>query len=269
MNCEQVSEHLLQRIQGQLAEPTLVELQEHLGICRTCRYEAEEIQAMWALLGQLGEERSNEKVRARFYAMLDSYQQEAERRKQRVGLLEWIESWWPRRPAIQAGLALATLVLGVLFGWQLGGGSRGGAELQSLRNEVQTMTQAVTLSLLQHQSASERLRAVSLSQASRQDAEIARALLHAVNHDSNVNVRLAAVDVLAEMVQRTDVRQGLIEALPRQTSPTMQVALADVLAAVNGPRSEAVIREVLEREELLDVVREHLEEVLSQGGQQI
>ena len=59
------------------------------------------------------------------------------------------------------------------------------------------MRQMVALSLMQEQSASERLRGVSWAMPRAvDDTEVLSALLTTVNQDPNVNVRLAAVDAL-------------------------------------------------------------------------
>ena len=84
------------------------------------------------------------------------------------------------------------------------------------------MRQLVALSLMQQQSASERLRGVSWAyQAEPSDREILEALVAAVNHDANVNVRLAAVDALAQVLRRVRrPRQAVVEALPKQSTPS-------------------------------------------------
>ena len=74
--------------------------------------------------------------------------------------------------------------------------------MQALRSEMLAMNRMVTLSLLQHQSASQRLRAVSLSHRGTPDTEVVGALLDVINQDDSVNVRLAALDVLAGMLPR-------------------------------------------------------------------
>ncbi len=76
------------------------------------------------------------------------------------------------------------------------------------------MRQLVTLSLLQQQSASERLRGVDYAyRVDQSDTQVLAALLHAVNHDPNVNVRLAAVDALRKFAGSPAVRGTLDQSL--------------------------------------------------------
>ena len=268
MNCKRASEYLMHHLQADPGESRHPELLEHLEGCASCRREAEELGEMWGLLGKLEPSTGDEAMRSRFYAMLATHAT-GEPARRSAGLFDWLEGWWPHRPLQQAVLTAGVLVLGLLLGSRVGSGSSRPDELRELRAEVQTMTQAVALTLLQHESASERLRAVGLSEELRRDGEIARALVDTVNNDSNINVRLAALDVLAEMVSRPEVRAGLVDSMPRQDSAMMQVALADVLAAMNGPASSSAIRKALDRPEMLAPVRRHLEQKLSKREDRI
>jgi hypothetical protein len=269
MNCEQVRDELLDLLDGQPDETTSAALREHLEGCAGCRREADEAKETWSLLGRLEENRSSEAMRSRFYEMLESHRSQTGARSPRVGLTEWLESWWPRRPALQAGIALAMLVAGLWLGPRVGLGPGEPAELQELRDEMRSMSRTVTLSLLEHPSASERLRAVSLSQRADQNTDLIQAMIDVINTDPSVNVRLAALDLLSRMMQRTDVRSGLLEAFPRQEEPTMQVALAEVLMAMNGPRSRETIQKTIEGGELPDPIRDYLKKILSEGGKEL
>jgi HEAT repeat protein len=118
-------------------------------------------------------------------------------------------------------------------------------ELAQLKGQVENLRQLVALSLLQEQSASARLRGVTYSyQISQPDQQVRQALLHAVNHDSNVNVRLSAVDALAKFTSDPEVRRALADSLPVQDSPLVQVALIDLLGQLNDPQAKAAIRKL-------------------------
>jgi len=264
MNCERIGEHVADRLQGTLDERTSLELERHLAGCPACREEIAGLDRMWSLLGEVGEERAGEEMRSRFYAMLAGEEARARGTKSWFG---WIEGIWPANPLPQGAMLLATLILGLLLGMRMDGDES--SEVRRLREDVQSMSQVVSRSLLQHPSASERLRAVSLSRQVRRDAEVTRALLDTINKDSNVNVRLAALDVLSAMLNRPEVRNGLLEAMPQQNSPMMQVAMADVLSVMDGPQSRSVIEKTLERPEMLEPVREHLRQALLSGGSKI
>lgn len=93
------------------------------------------------------------------------------------------------------------------------------------------MRQLVALSLLQQQSASDRLRGVTYSyRVESSDTEVLSALLRTVNNDPNVNVRLSAVDALRQFAASPVARRGMGLALGKQDSPLVQVALLSALS---------------------------------------
>ena len=93
------------------------------------------------------------------------------------------------------------------------------------------MRQMVALSLMQQQSASERLRGVSWAyRVESSDTEVLAALLTTVNQDPNVNVRLAAVDALHAFGSSAVMRSAIVQAIPKQTTPLVQMVLIDLLA---------------------------------------
>ena len=142
--------------------------------------------------------------------------------------------WWP---AWQAAFSAAVLLLGVLLGAGVTSRQAANEEIAELRADVETMSRVVTVSLLQHQSAAERLRAVSWSRRAGSDDQVLAALLDSARSDPNVNVRLAAVDSLARYVDQSAVRSGLMETLEVETSPLVQLAVLEAVAGDEGLRS--------------------------------
>jgi HEAT repeat protein len=118
------------------------------------------------------------------------------------------------------------------------------------------MRQLIALSLMQQQSASERLRGVSWAyRAEPSDKEVLSALVSAVNNDPNVNVRLAAVDALHAFAASPVTRQAVVEALPRQTTPTVQVALIDLLVDFKAQDAVSALREFADQDKVNGTVR--------------
>ena len=116
----------------------------------------------------------------------------------RGGIFHWGWQGW--------AWSAALLVAGLGAGQWLGGRQHSRADLVALQDEVDHMRQLVTLSLLEQQSASERLRGVDYAyRVDQSDTQVLVALLHAVNHDPNVNVRLAAVDALRKFAANPSV----------------------------------------------------------------
>src|SRR5260370_32118610 len=90
-------------------------------------------------------------------------------------------------------------------------------QVAQLRNEVNSMKQLVTLSLLQQQNASDRLRGVTWSyRVEQSDSEVLGALLTTINHDPTVNVRLAAVDAIKTFADSPLARKCLVASPSQQ-----------------------------------------------------
>ena len=125
----------------------------------------------------------------------------------------------------------------------------------------------VALSLLQQQSASDRLKGVSTSsQLERPGSEVVSALLDTLKHDPNVNVRLASVDALRRFSGRDAVREGVVEALPRQESPLVQIAMVDFILEAAGPDVKSVLQQLADDMMLNQAVRARAERGLRQVG---
>lgn len=243
MKCEDYRAQLPEYWEGALEENERVGLEMHLASCTGCRAEADSLGRIWHGLARIPLAKPSPDLRRRFYDRLDAYQQglletPAPLASAGPGLFERLRSWWTMRPAFQIGAAVALLAIGFFTGYRVDD-KRDNLQLSNLRSEVNNMRQLVTLSLLQQQNASERLKGVNWAyRVEQSDTEVLSALLYTVNHDTNVNVRLAAVDALRTFAESPVARKGLVQAIGKQDSPTVQVALIDTLTELRD--TEAV-----------------------------
>lgn len=269
MKCDDIRNQLPDYWTGALDEISKAEMQTHFASCPACRAEAETLSAIWKKLGAIPEERPGRALRARFETTLKAYvqglRQAARGPSTREKLDKWLGGWWPREPVFQFGFAVAFLAVGLLVGYSLTENSRGGGEVAQLREEVRHTRQLVALSLLQEQSASERLKGVDWSNRIAQpDSQVLSALLHTVNYDQNVNVRLAALDALHPSAANTTVRRGLVESLERQTSPMVQIAMLDLLVEIRDKEAGDAVKDLMQEAGLNPEVRERAEWALRQ-----
>lgn len=255
MTCEEARIRMAEEI-GRGASP---ELDAHLSACPACASEAASVRNVWHRLGDIPDPEPRPYLATRFYAALDAYQMAQQERQARSGLL----SWWPSRPVWQMAFSMACLVVGV-FGGVLFMQRHDSGDMTELRKEMAGMRQLVTLSLLQQQSATDRLRGVTYSyRAEPDDTEVLSALLQAVDTDPNVNVRLSAIDALRQF--KTPVaRRGLIESLGKQESPMVQVAIIDALAELKERKAAPAMRALLTEPEVDVNVRKRVESVLNE-----
>ncbi|MGZ4887833.1 MAG: zf-HC2 domain-containing protein [Candidatus Angelobacter sp.] len=235
MNCEEIGELLPDYLQGRLSPDRAGEVEKHLVECAACGEEA----ALWKKLALLPEEQPSSALVSRFKAMLESYQEgrwektslAAEKIKAPVPML-WGLGNWRQLPA--AGIVWACLFLacGYFIGKHADRGTDAAAQAQlnEMRQELGATRQMVALSMLQQQSASQRLEGVSWStRLPEPDPKVMSALLHTVRFDNSVDVRLAALDALGRYADRPEVRRELVDVLQTSQSPMVQVALIDLL----------------------------------------
>ncbi len=176
---------------------------------------------------------------------------------------------WPKQPVFQMEGAAAMLVIGLGIGYELRPGGVGPespnarAEVKQLSDEVSSMRQMVALSLLQQQSAGERLRGVSYAyQAPSTDTQVLTALLATVNNDESLNVRLSAVDALRAFGASPVVREAVIQSIRKQQNPLVQVALIDLLVDLKEKEAAPELAAISKDEKIDKGVREHAEQAI-------
>jgi HEAT repeats/Putative zinc-finger len=279
MNCERVKELFADYLVGCLDETARAEVDSHLTACASCREESRSLQAIWTKLALLPKEAPSAALDARFHALLEAYRQgmkQAERdASKRVTLRDWLARMWPREPALQLAVAVVLFAAGLLLGPSLTKHRQNHATdyginnraLAQLRDEVASMKQLVTLSLLQQQSASDRLRGVEWSyRLAQPDEQVLSALLRALDSDPNVNVRLAAVDALHQFGTDDTVRKGLLHSLAEQRSPLVQFELINLMVELKEKGSVPMLKELSQRQDLDPTVRERAEWGLQKLG---
>src|SRR4029077_5914779 len=235
MNCEAIGELLPDYLQGRLNSELASEVEKHLAGCQACGEEA----ALWKNLALLPEEQPSPALQTRFKAMLESYEEgrwektslAAEQRKAPPAML-WGLGNWKQIPFAGVVWACLFLVCGFLIGRQSDRGANLEVQKQlgALQGELAATRRTVALSMLQQQSASQRLEGVSWSARLQQpDPKVMDALLHTLRFDNSVDVRLASLDALSRYAGRPEVRRELVDSLQDKQSPLVQIALIDLL----------------------------------------
>ena len=229
-------------LQGTLSRGDAELIETHLSVCAKCG----EMAALAKRLANLDKEMPSPALSVRFQAMLDAYE-EGRGEKSRAGAEKVRRSvfgaGWLKFP-IAVAASLLLVAAGFFGGHYLntGDAAHSHEEITAMRTELTNMRQLVVLSMLQQESASERLQGVSWSTREAQaDPRILSALVHTLRYDSSVDVRLAALDALGRYGSHPQVRQGLAEALGEKQSPLVQVELIDLLVQM---RDRSVVDEL-------------------------
>lgn len=194
------------------------------------------------------------KMDDRFYQMLER----KKRRATSFSILKNLFSWPGSLPG--PAIATATLIIGFMIGFLL--------RPRENKNEVETLSQQVTvlqemvmLSLLEKESATERLKAVGLAQEMDEASnKVTKALLKTLNEDENINIRLAALEALKPYATKSQVREELIYSIARQRSPLVQVALAELMAALQEKSSVNELQKIMKDKNTPEDVRKKIRE---------
>jgi uncharacterized protein (UPF0147 family) len=158
-------------------------------------------------------------------------------------------------------LAAVTLLIGLAVGYLFNSPAQKEEQIVELRNEIGDLKEMMMLSLLEKESATDRLRAVSLTQdMSQASNKVTEALLQTLNNDENVNVRLAALDALRPYSKNDKVREALIRSISLQKSPLVQIALAELMVALQEKGAVKELKKILEDKEMPSDIRKKIQE---------
>jgi hypothetical protein len=169
----------------------------------------------------------------------------------------WFSSnaWFPK-----FSIGVSLIIVGVAGGMLVQKNS-GGHEVVKLTHEVAELKEVVMLSMLEKESATDRLKAVSLSsEMEGQSKRVTLALFKTLNSDPSVNVRLAALDALQIYAKSPAVREELVRSIAQQDSPLVQVALADLMAALQEKSSVTELKKLLKQRSTPKEVKKRIEE---------
>lgn len=157
---------------------------------------------------------------------------------------------WPQL-APKFALAAVMLVIGVSIGYLIKPQASSNDQMAELSQQVVDLKEMMMLSLLEKESATERLRAVSLtSEMNSASKEVTNALLETLNKDENLNVRLAALEALKPYAKNSVVREALIRSIAVQESPLVQVALAETMAELQMKSSVNELKKILKSDKI-------------------
>ena len=266
MKCEEMEALLPDYLQGSLRAEQDQLVEQHLTECADCREDV----VIWKKLSLLPVEKPSAESRERFEAMLQAYQTgRSDKASARLERPKRASVWeWLRSPVGAVAWSAALLVIGIFAGNLLGAKTThtnaNQDEIVALRSDLANMKQMVVLSMLQQQSASERLQAVSYSTRTDQlDPQVMSALVHTLRYDGSVDVRLAALDALSRHGAQPQVHKGVVDALQEQQSPLVQVALIDLMLEWRDPDAAQRLRNFEQTPNLNPTVKQRADWALS------
>ena len=265
MKCEEIAELLPDYLQEGLGLEQKKLVERHLEGCVECG----EVAGLWKKLALIPDEQPSAASRERFEAMLQAYQtgrgdEGLTRRALDRGTSIWSVFQWLRSPVGAVAWSIALVALGTYLGLQLGSAKSNSQDLAALHTELTNMRQMVALSMLQQQSASQRLEGVTWTRREGQlDPQVLTALMHTLRYDASVDVRLAALDALSRHAGQPQVRKTVVDALQEQQSPLVQVALIDQLVEWRDTEAAPRLEKLRQMPNLNPTVRQRADWAIS------
>jgi len=138
-------------------------------------------------------------------------------------------------------------------------------EFGELKHEVMVLQQMVMINTLRTHSASERLRAIDMIEASSRSpgSDLITTLVQTMNNDESPNVRSAAVEVLGRYIDQDSVRVEMVHSLGEQDNPVVQIAMINLLIQAEDKTAIAPIKKIAENDHAPPEVRHTAEIALN------
>ena len=128
--------------------------------------------------------------------------------------------------------------------------------MHSLHSEVSELKKTAMFTMLEDESSSDRIQAVSYAdQLDKPDPNVVEVLVKTLNSDKNVNVRMAAAYALSKFADQRAVCDSLVKSLSLQDDPILQVTLINILAERKVKSALLPIQKIIANRSTLKEVR--------------
>lgn len=261
MDCKEVQAIMIDYLDRGIGAEAAAAMRAHLLGCETCRKEVEEMRELLLAMGDQEMKQPGPGLRENFQLMLQSelnvetaddlLHRERDEKKEPVVAMKAV-GWM-----VAAGIVV--LAGGFWLGATVAGRKAVGTtdQLTAMHKEIKDMKETLLYSLIDDESASQRIKAVSYAEAiPNPNQKVIDVLVNTLNHDKSVNVRLAALYSLGSWADNRTVRDSLVASLSGQKEPLIQVMLINLLAAKKESRAISSIKNILYDKNSLPAVKD-------------
>ncbi len=260
MNCKEIKHFIADYQDNNLDHACKTLVEEHLKSCGSCFQIQQEFIHLIDTINQVQEELPDNDLELAFNDMLAKEKEILKISKSIV--LE------PKNKMLKSMLKVAAALLLIISSYLFGSYKSNTSQINEiaiLKQEKKEMLTIATLSLMENESASKRLQAVSYAKAFVQpNDEILRVLITKMKSDRHTNVRLAAANALAKFAENTKVRQALIKTLETEENANMQIELIQILVDIEEKRVIPAMEKLLQNKETPNYVKNQINSELQQ-----
>lgn len=260
MNCKGIEQHIQDYQVHNLDQTTQKLVEEHLKECRSCRSTHQEFIQLMDTINEVKEELPEDSMQLDFHKMLE--REKAILYTDEVKVIRIKKSLY--KHLLQMVAAMILMVCSYFYG-SYKNSSDQREEMVFLEQEKNRMQELASMSLMDNESASKRLQAVSFAEnLEHPDHKILEVLIIKMKTDKHVNVRLAAANALAKFTYNTMVRSALVETLETEDNANMQIELIQILVDVAEKRAIPTMKKLLENSETPSYLKDQINSELKQ-----
>lgn len=158
----------------------------------------------------------------------------------------------------QVAAAVALLVIGVGFGILFQSNQQQKKALHQMQQQMDSQRKMLVLSMLEKSSASERIKALNISQEKTEsaDSQVIEAFVEVLRNDENLNVRLKTVEALVHFGADEKAIEGLLKTLKMVDEPLLQIAIIDALVNLKTPEAVEGLQRIIQQKETNPIVKQ-------------
>lgn len=255
MDCNKISYFLIDYLDENLDKKIYAEVKLHLENCEKCTRELSHNQKLFKEIDNADVQLPGNELKKAFVDML-----EKEKRMEDNSGISKVSLFTKYKMVWQIAAAVLLLFTGYFLGSNKNNISPANDKLTEMHNELTEVKQMMALSLLNNESASQRIKAVNYTEEIQQpDNKIIEALINTLNTDKNSNVRLAAVYSLSRFKNNKTVQEAFIRTLNRQNDPMIQIVIINLLVEIQDVKAVDEIKKLLQNKDLHEEVKTQAE----------
>lgn len=247
-NCEKLKLRIPDFLDGTMTEEEKKIYEEEIKSCPEVTEEISSFLKLESEIDSIEDQETPFSMDAKFLRMLEEEENKLTKKPQGQNT---VQKFW------YVAASISLLLIGFLSGRLTDTNTQNESEhIMSLKNDVKVMKELVMLSMIENQSASERIRAVSYAEEMVQpNQEIIESLIKTLKTDESPNVRLASAEALKKFSSNKVVRAELVKAMETQDDPILQIALINLMVEIEEKSAVKQLRKWSESVEINEVVR--------------
>lgn len=247
-----INSQLIDYLEGTLSDVESKALEAELAQSPELRRELQELEILLGLMDDVPLQQPSRHLSQHFRRFLAEEEREAKimppQKSARIFTLYRIE--W------SVAAAIVLLAVGIGFGSLWMRNQQQQDQINRLVAETENTRKMLILSMLQEQSASQRIKALNTAvEEQSADPQVIEALIQTLLVDDNVNVRMKAAEALGQFPRERQAITALTKALRTENSPEVQITLIDILTNLKAKEAIDEFKTLMKKEDLLEVVK--------------